>query len=64
VDVGEELFWQIEGTVTVKLIEDGQPVDVTVGPGEMFLLPSRASLPASSAPAPPLPAIATERLVV
>ena len=39
VDAGEELFWQIEGTMTVKIIEDGQPVDVTIGPGEMFLLP-------------------------
>ncbi|WP_426058276.1 3-hydroxyanthranilate 3,4-dioxygenase [Hymenobacter sp. B1770] len=39
VDAGEELFWQIEGTMTVKIIEDGQPVDITIGPGEMFLLP-------------------------
>ncbi|WP_046244446.1 3-hydroxyanthranilate 3,4-dioxygenase [Hymenobacter terrenus] len=39
VDAGEELFWQIEGTMTVKIIEDGQPVDITIGPGEIFLLP-------------------------
>ena len=39
VDAGEELFWQVEGTMTVKIIEDGQPVDITIGPGEMFLLP-------------------------
>ena len=39
VDAGEELFWQIEGTMTVKIMEDGQPVDITIGPGEMFLLP-------------------------
>jgi hypothetical protein len=25
--------------MTVKIIEDGQPVDITIGPGEMFLLP-------------------------
>ena len=39
VDAGEELFFQQEGTMTVKIIEDGQPVDITIGPGEMFLLP-------------------------
>lgn len=39
VDAGEELFWQIEGTMTVKIIEDGKPVDVDIGPGQMFLLP-------------------------
>lgn len=39
VDAGEELFWQIEGMMTVKIIEDGQSVDITIGPGEMFLLP-------------------------
>ena len=39
VDAGEELFWQIEGTMTVKIIEDGKSVDINIGPGEMFLLP-------------------------
>ena len=39
VDAGEELFFQQEGTMTVKIIEDGRPVDITIGPGEMFLLP-------------------------
>ena len=39
VDAGEELFWQLEGTMTVKIIEDGKPVDIVIGPGEMFLLP-------------------------
>ena len=39
VDEGEELFWQIEGEMTVKIIEDGQPVDIVIGPGDMFLLP-------------------------
>ena len=55
VDAGEELFWQIEGTMTVKIIEDGKPVDIVIGPGEMFLLPPlmcrtrRAARPAPSA---------------
>nr|GFC70138.1 hypothetical protein [Tanacetum cinerariifolium] len=39
VDEGEELFWQLEGEMTVKIIEDGQPVDIIIGPGDMFLLP-------------------------
>lgn len=38
---GEELFYQIEGDITVKIIDDGQPRDVHVRQGEMFLLPPR-----------------------
>ena len=36
---GEELFYQIEGDIVVKTIQDGKPVDVTVKEGEMYLLP-------------------------
>ena len=32
VDAGEELFWQIEGTMTVKIMEDGQPVTSLLAP--------------------------------
>ena len=39
VDAGEELFFQQEGTMTVKIIEDGKPVDIEIKAGEMFLLP-------------------------
>jgi 3-hydroxyanthranilate 3,4-dioxygenase len=39
VDAGEELFFQQEGTMTVKIIEDGRPVDIEIKAGEMFLLP-------------------------
>ncbi|WP_324673400.1 3-hydroxyanthranilate 3,4-dioxygenase [Hymenobacter sp. GOD-10R] len=38
-DEGEELFLQIEGDIVVKIIEDGQPVDIPIRAGEMFLLP-------------------------
>ena len=39
---GEELFYQIEGDITVKIInEDGQPEDIHIKEGEMFLLPPR-----------------------
>ena len=36
---GEELFYQLEGDITVKIQEDGKPVDIHVKEGEMFLLP-------------------------
>jgi 3-hydroxyanthranilate 3,4-dioxygenase len=39
---GEELFYQIEGDVTVKIIHpDGTPEDILIREGEMFLLPPR-----------------------
>jgi len=38
---GEELFYQIEGDIVLKIIEDGVPVDIPIKEGEMFLLPPR-----------------------
>jgi 3-hydroxyanthranilate 3,4-dioxygenase len=39
---GEELFYQLEGTVHVKMIHpDGTPETIAVNEGEMFLLPPR-----------------------
>jgi len=39
---GEELFYQIEGDITLKIInEDGTPEDIAIREGEMFLLPPR-----------------------
>ena len=35
----EELFFQLEGEITVKIQEDGKSVDVPIKEGEMFLLP-------------------------
>jgi 3-hydroxyanthranilate 3,4-dioxygenase len=40
-DEGEELFYQIEGDVSVKIIEDGKQVEIPIREGEMFLLPPR-----------------------
>jgi len=37
----EELFYQIEGDIVVKTIQDEKPVDVPIKQGEMFLLPPR-----------------------
>lgn len=38
---GEEFFYQIEGDITVKIIDDGQPRDIHIKEGEIFLLPPR-----------------------
>lgn len=37
----EELFYQLEGNINVRIQEDGKPVDVELAPGDMFLLPPR-----------------------
>jgi 3-hydroxyanthranilate 3,4-dioxygenase len=37
----EELFFQVEGTITVRIQEDGKRRDVTIKQGEMFLLPAK-----------------------
>lgn len=36
----EELFYQLEGTITVRIQEDGKPRDVHLSAGDMFLLPA------------------------
>lgn len=36
----EELFYQLEGAIVVKIIEDGKPVDIHIQEGELFLLPA------------------------
>jgi len=37
---GEELFYQLEGDINVRIQEDGKAVDITIKEGEMFLLPA------------------------
>jgi 3-hydroxyanthranilate 3,4-dioxygenase len=36
----EELFYQLEGDINVKIQEDGKAVDIPIKAGEMFLLPA------------------------
>jgi len=38
---GEEFYYQLEGDIVVKIIEDGKPVDIPIKEGEIFLLPSK-----------------------
>jgi 3-hydroxyanthranilate 3,4-dioxygenase len=38
-NVTEELYYQLEGKITVRIQEGGKPVEVAIGEGEMFLLP-------------------------
>ncbi len=37
----EELFYQLEGHINVRVQEGGKAVDIPIGPGEMFLLPPK-----------------------
>lgn len=37
----EELFYQLEGDILVKIQEEGKAVDVPIKEGEMFLLPAK-----------------------
>ena len=41
VEEGEEFFYQIEGDITVRIMEDGKPRDIEIKEGEIFLLPPR-----------------------
>lgn len=37
----EELFFQVEGDITVGIMEDGKPVDIEIKEGDTFLLPPK-----------------------
>jgi 3-hydroxyanthranilate 3,4-dioxygenase len=37
----EEFYYQLEGDIVVKIIEDGKPVDIHIKEGEIFLLPGK-----------------------
>jgi len=41
VDHGEEFFYQIEGDIVLKVVDNGAPCDILVRQGEIFLLPAR-----------------------
>ncbi len=41
VEEGEEFFYQIEGNITLRVMEDGKPREIEIKEGEIFLLPAR-----------------------
>jgi 3-hydroxyanthranilate 3,4-dioxygenase len=40
-DEGPELFYQVEGEMLLKTVQDGEFVDIPIGEGDIFLLPAR-----------------------
>lgn len=40
VNDGEEFFYQVEGNIILKIIEDGKIIDIQINEGDIFLLPS------------------------
>ncbi len=40
-DEGPEFFYQLEGDMLLKVMEQGQPKDIPIREGEVFLLPPR-----------------------
>ena len=38
---GEEFYYQVEGNIVLKIIEDGKQVDIPINEGEIFLLPGK-----------------------
>lgn len=41
VNPGEELFYQVEGDIVLRVMEEGRPRDIPIREGEIFLLPAR-----------------------
>jgi 3-hydroxyanthranilate 3,4-dioxygenase len=40
INPGGELFYQVEGDIVLKIMDDGKPRDVPIRQGELFLLPA------------------------
>lgn len=41
IDPGQELFYQLEGDMVLKTIQEGRPVDVPIREGEILLIPAK-----------------------
>jgi 3-hydroxyanthranilate 3,4-dioxygenase len=40
INPGEELYYQVEGDITLRVIEDGEPREIPIRQGDIFLLPA------------------------
>ena len=41
IDESEEFFFQLEGGIVLRIMEDGKPRDIQINEGEIFLLPPK-----------------------
>lgn len=41
INQGEEFFFQLEGEITLRILEKGKPKDIAIKAGDVFLLPAR-----------------------
>ena len=41
IEEGEEFFYQLEGGMILRIIENGKPKDINIDEGEIFLLPPK-----------------------
>jgi 3-hydroxyanthranilate 3,4-dioxygenase len=41
INEGEEFFYQVEGDITLRIMEDGKPQDLPIREGDIFLLPPK-----------------------
>lgn len=39
INEGEEFFYQLEGAMTLRILENGEPRDIEISEGDIFLLP-------------------------
>jgi 3-hydroxyanthranilate 3,4-dioxygenase len=39
INQGEEFFYQLEGNITLRILQAGHPVDIPINEGDIFLLP-------------------------
>lgn len=41
INEGPEFFYQIQGDMILRILEEGKPVDIVIGEGDIFVLPKK-----------------------